>query len=62
VLVVRSVAPDQFGEPDLDLLRFVAYWVALVAQQRTATNDGRDWSDSAVARFEQRGNGVPHGT
>ncbi|HEY1294223.1 MAG TPA: LuxR C-terminal-related transcriptional regulator, partial [Chloroflexota bacterium] len=25
VLVVRSVAPDQFGEPDLDLLRFVAY-------------------------------------
>jgi DNA-binding CsgD family transcriptional regulator len=41
VLVVRSVAPDHFGEPDLELLRFVAYWVTLVAQQHTSTGDGR---------------------
>jgi DNA-binding CsgD family transcriptional regulator len=36
VLVVRSIAADHFGEPDLELLRFVAYWVALVAGQHTA--------------------------
>ena len=41
VLVVRSAAPEHFGEPDLELLRFVAYWLALVAQQRTSTGDGR---------------------
>ncbi len=40
VLVVRSVAPDHFGEHDLDLLRFVAYWVTLVAQQHTPAGDG----------------------
>jgi GAF domain-containing protein len=41
VFAVRSVAPDHFDEPDLELLRFVAYWVALVAQQYTSTGDGR---------------------
>ena len=62
VLVVRSVTPDQFGEPDLELLGFVAYWVALVAQQHTATDDGRDWSYSAVAHSVPRANSVPRET
>lgn len=61
VLVVRSVEPDQFGEPDLDLLRFVAYWIGLVAQQHTAIHGGRERTYSVVAQFEQRGSGVPHG-
>ena len=42
VLVVRSVRPDHFAEADLERLRFVAYWVALVAQQHTSTRDGQE--------------------
>lgn len=40
VLVVRSAAPDHFGDAELELLRFVAYWVALVAQQHTPAASG----------------------
>lgn len=41
VVVVRSSAPEHFAEPDLGLLQFVAYWVALVAQQHASISDGR---------------------
>ncbi len=41
VLVVRSAALDDFGEADLELLRFVAYWVALVAHQHTSADGYR---------------------
>jgi DNA-binding CsgD family transcriptional regulator len=41
VLVVRSVVPENFVEADLELIRFVAYWVALVAQQHSATGQDR---------------------
>ena len=40
VIVIRSVAPDHFGEPDVALLQFVAYWVTLVVQQQTSTSNG----------------------
>jgi DNA-binding CsgD family transcriptional regulator len=41
VLVIRSLAPDHFGEPDLELLRFVAYWLTVVAQQHSANGTVR---------------------
>lgn len=49
-LIVRSVAPDWSCEPDLELLRFVAYWVALVPQPDTSTDGGQEgrivvWGD-----------------
>ena len=40
VIVIRSVAPDHFSEPDVALLQFVAYWVTLVVQQQTSSSDG----------------------
>ncbi len=55
VLVVRSAEPDHFGESDLELLRFVAYWVALVAQQHTSTGERR------TARLIVGGGDVPSG-
>ena len=48
VLVVRSIEPDHFAEADLELLQFVAYWVALVAQQHTSTHDGHG-TDRTIA-------------
>src|ERR1051326_1299096 len=41
VIVVRSIVPDHFTQSDLELLQFVAYWVALVVQQKTSSTDGR---------------------
>ncbi|HEV7663300.1 MAG TPA: GAF domain-containing protein, partial [Chloroflexota bacterium] len=35
VLLVSSTQPDYFAEPDVQLLQFVAYWIALVAQQQS---------------------------
>jgi DNA-binding CsgD family transcriptional regulator len=35
VLLVSSIEPDYFEESDLQLLQFVAYWIALVAQQQS---------------------------
>jgi DNA-binding CsgD family transcriptional regulator len=35
VLLASSTQPDYFAESDLQLLQFVAYWVALVAQQQS---------------------------
>ena len=48
VLVVRSTEPDHFAEADLELLGFVAYWLALVAQQHTSTGDA-DGMDHTIA-------------
>ncbi len=40
VLVVMSVAPEHFGDADVQLLQFVAYWVELVVQQHAAASNG----------------------
>lgn len=39
VLLVSSVQPEYFAESDLQLLQFVAYWIALVAQQQSRPAD-----------------------
>ena len=35
VLLASSIQPDYFEDADLQLLQFVAYWIALVAQQQS---------------------------
>jgi GAF domain-containing protein len=41
VLVVCSIEAERFGEPELQLLQFMGYWIGLVAQQQVSERDGQ---------------------